>query len=398
MQSLVLWPSPILACILLLQTSAAADGPVTNPAAPPFGQSGFSFAAFSPGGEEVLTNEIPVGGRVPEQTACLWDVKTGRLVRRFIVHKAAVYAGAFSPDGKEIVTGGGTWHGGLPIPENAELRLWDVASGREIRQYQGHKHVVQSVCFSPDGKRILSAGKGDLARLWDVQTGREIFAWPKVRGDGVLSAELSKDGRLVLTCQTGRLTIWNVSSGKEVVGIERPGEDGFFNAAQFSPDAKLVASASQDNTARTWDAATGKQVQLFAGHTSYVNQARFSADGKRLATASDDKTVRIWDVASGKEIHSLAIPVRRIPDVGFSADSRRLVATWRTTPGNAPYLAGTTLWDAQSGKELRRISTENDQCEPGPAAFTPDGKALLVHVERTEFLDCETGKTIRDYK
>jgi|WetSurMetagenome_2_1015567.scaffolds.fasta_scaffold133838_2 WD40 repeat protein len=397
MRSLARWPSLGLVCILLLLTNAAADAPATNLTATTLGQVRFSFAVFSPNGEQVLTNEIPAGP-VPGEAAALWDVKTGQIVRRFIGHNGSVLAGAFSPDGKQIVTGGGTGHSGLPGPANAELRLWNLASGREIRQYRGHEHIVLSVCFTPDGKRILSVANGYLARLWDVESGRQIFAWPKGKQEGAVSAALSYDGRFVLTNQSDRLTVWNTSSGEEAVQIERPSPDGNFIAAHFSPDAKLIASASYDNTARTWDANTGKPALLFTGHASFVNQVRFSANGKWVVTASSDKTARIWEVATGKEIRAFSHP-GRVTDVQFSADSKRLVAVWRPEQGPIPhYLAGISLWDTQSGEEIRRISTQNDQCQPGPVVFTPDGKALLVHVERTDLLDCETGKTIREYR
>ncbi len=231
-----------------------------------------------------------------------------------------------------------------------------------------------------------------------MESGRELFAWPREGDIGIHNAEMSKDGRFVLTHTSESLTIWNASSGKEVVRIERPRV--YISAAHFSPDAKLVASASYDKTARIWDANTGKQTQIFAGHTSCVNQVRFSPDGKWVVTASSDKTARIWDVATGKEIRAFTHP-GNVEDVHFSADSRRLVTVWRPEEAGlvrANYLAGISLWDAESGKELRRIDTKDDQCERGPVVFTPDGKALLVHLERTELLDCETGKTIREYR
>jgi WD40 repeat protein len=380
-------------------TPAAADATATNPTAATLGQAKFfRFIAFSPSGEQVLTNEQRYFAPSGAEAVALWDVKTGRLIRRFTGHKGAVCAGAFSPDGTKIVTGGGTGHSELGKPTDTELRLWDVAGGREIRQYGGHKSFVWSVGFTPDGQRIFSADNAETARLWDVESGRELFAWPKQGDIGIHHAELSQDGRFVLTQDSESFTIWNASSGKEAVRSELPRV--YMSAAHFSPDARLVASASYDKMARLWDAAAGKQTQLLAGHTSFVNQVRFSPDGKWVVTASTDKTARIWEVVTGKEIRAFTHPCS-VEDVHFSPDSRRLVTVWRSERAGlirADYLAGISLWDAQGGKELRRIDSKDDQCEPGPVVFTPDGKALLVHLERTELLDCETGKTIRDYK
>ncbi len=178
--SLARWILLPAACMLAALAGSKADEPPTKPAAT-LGQRSFGFAVFSPGGQTVLTNcDSSVNDSLATRKALLWDVKTGLLVRTFVGGEGDVFAGAFSPDGNQIVTGGGTGRGGLPGPRNAELHLWDVTSGREIRQFRGHKTVVTSISFSADGKRILSVG--DLARLWDAQSGRQLFVWPKEGG------------------------------------------------------------------------------------------------------------------------------------------------------------------------------------------------------------------------
>ena len=73
-------------------------------------------------------------------------------------------------------------------------------------------------------------------------------------------------------------------------------------SAAFSGDGKRVVTASDDNTARIWDAESGKEIAVLKGHTGSVLSAAFSGDGKRVVTASDDNTARIWDAESGKEI------------------------------------------------------------------------------------------------
>jgi len=75
--------------------------------------------------------------------------------------------------------------------------------------------------------------------------------------------------------------------------------DGPVNSAVFSPDGALIVTASADKTARIWDAATGKVIEVFRGHDSQVYSAAFSPDGARVVTASGDKTARLWDVKTG---------------------------------------------------------------------------------------------------
>ena len=76
-------------------------------------------------------------------------------------------------------------------------------------------------------------------------------------------------------------------------------------SAAFSPDGQRIVTASDDNSARIWDAATGKQIAALQGHTDRVRSAAFSPDGRRIVTASDDNTARIWDAATGKQIAAL---------------------------------------------------------------------------------------------
>ena len=92
------------------------------------------------------------------------------------------------------------------------------------------------------------------------------------------------------------------------------------NSAQFSPDGQRVVTASEDKTARLWDAASGKPIGEPMKHESDVNSAQFSPDGQRVVTASEDKTARLWDAASGKPIGE---PMKHEGDGYFSAVQSR---------------------------------------------------------------------------
>ena len=93
-----------------------------------------------------------------------------------------------------------------------------------------------------------------------------------------------------------------------------------------------MVTASEDNTARVWDAATGAAIAVLKGHEDRVNSAAFSPDGTRVVTASDDKTARVWDAATGAEIAVLKGHEAEVMSAAFSPDGTRVVtASYDTT-------------------------------------------------------------------
>jgi WD40 repeat protein len=106
-------------------------------------------ASFSPDGKKLVTGSADGSVR-------LWEVATGRELRRFAGHSGRVFGAAFSPDGKYVVSSG----------VDGTARLWDVQTGQEVRRFTGHTKEIRNVTFSPDGKYILTASNDGTARLW----------------------------------------------------------------------------------------------------------------------------------------------------------------------------------------------------------------------------------------
>ncbi|MBS0498260.1 MAG: AAA family ATPase, partial [Proteobacteria bacterium] len=146
------------------------------------------------------------------------------------------------------------------------------------------------------------------------------------------------------------------------------GHESLVNNAQFAPDGKTIVTASQDNTARLWDAASGKELAVLRGHESLVNNAQFAPDGKTIVTASADKTARLWDAASGKELAVLRGHENSIRNAQFSPDGQSIVT--------ASYDKTARLWDAVSGKELAVL--RGHESLVNNAQFAPDGKTIVT--------------------
>ena len=149
-------------------------------------------------------------------------------------HSFIVRSVAFSPDGRFALSG--SW--------DQTLRLWEVATGKEIRSYVGHMGGVNSVAFSPDGKLALSGGD-DTLRLWDVATGKEIRSFVEHKISFVKYVAFSQDGRFALSGSLDRtLRLWNIATGKEIRSFS--GHTGGVNAVAFSPDRYALSGVMID--------------------------------------------------------------------------------------------------------------------------------------------------------
>jgi WD40 repeat protein len=166
------------------------------------------------------------------------------------------------------------------------------------------------------------------------------------------------------------------------------------SALAFSPDGRLLASASLDKTAKIWDAATGKEVRTLPHSVAdfdMVWSIAFSPDGRQLATGSWEKNLRLWDVASGRELHKIKVStgsgLEPVFSVAFSPDGRRVAAG-----GGSKTIK---LYDSGSGRELKVLSGHG--ATVGRLAFSPDGKMLASgSLDLTiKLWDSNTGRELR---
>jgi WD40 repeat protein/transcriptional regulator with XRE-family HTH domain len=171
------------------------------------------------------------------------------------------------------------------------------------------------------------------------------------------------------------------------------GHAGNVPAATFSPDGKRIATASQDKTAKIWDAATGKELLTLTGHTERVPDVAFSPDGKRLATVSWDKSAKVWDSETGKELMTIQVSEESLT-VAFSPDGTQIATGCGNRTAKVWDISTALNTGAATGKLLFTLPCQ----APGnnSIAYSPDGKRIAVRdVEMTaKVYDAETGKEV----
>ena len=140
----------------------------------------------------------------------------------------------------------------------------------------------------------------------------------------VSSASFSPDGSRIVTASDDKTAkVWDAKSGAEILTLK--GHTGVVTSASFSPDGSRIVTGSYDKTAKVWDAKSGAEVLTLKGHTGAVISASFSPDGSRIVTGSHDKTAKVWDAKSGAEVLTLKGHTGAVSSASFSPDGSRIV-------------------------------------------------------------------------
>jgi WD40 repeat protein len=237
------------------------------------------------------------------------------------------------------------------------------------------------VAFSPNGKQLASASKGNTVKVWDAQTGLELLTI-KGHTKSVVGVAFNADGkRLASASNDNTVKVWDAQTGQELFNFYI----GPTSGVAFSPDGKRLASAcgrwdgsrwdGVPGEVKVWDTQTGQQLLSVKAYAGPRASLAFSPDGKRLATSNlpsklagamdGPGEVKVWDAQTGKELLTLVHPAE-IKSVVFSPDGKRLASSAR-------WLSGVQVWDAQTGQELLNLKTDG---YVNSLAFSPNGHWL----------------------
>lgn len=283
---------------------------------------------FSADGKRVLSGSgFPKG----DSTMRLWDVETGREILQFRNDGTNwVFGVALSRDGKQALSGNAVG-----------LSLWDVETGAVLRQmdFDSTNKTVLTVAFAPDGKRAVSGGSDRIVRLWDLASGTQIRTLTGHLGR-VMSVAFSPDGSQVVSCgldEDKTVRLWNIETGKETFRLE--GHTAGVESVAFTPDGSRIVSSAFDGLI-LWDVKAGKLIRKIVGDGTDLLEAVFLADGRRVLSGSKSGRVSIWDSETGQELHRLAEGSEWVWTVAVSADGRRGVSAGGSSNINGKWVDG----------------------------------------------------------
>ncbi len=297
----------------------------------------------------------------------LWNIQTGRLIRRAPSPFGNIYQIAFSPDGARLAVG-------------CDMRFAVLDTSDLHPRLTAGEDSANAISFSPDGRTLVVGTITRQIKLWSMTSNRELAVLKHSGGGNSLSqVVISADGRTLASLSQESVQVWDLAGAAERLVLAGNAEG--IPGMAFSPDGAMLASSSNDRTVQLWDPATGQHLRTLEGYAGGVQDCAFSPDGSLLATGSES-LLRIWETRHWAIAFSDNDPtepyISRLVFTRAGKDGPGLLATSG---------AALRIWRVEREGEADRIALRSLVKRPGPddrggvcVAISPDG-ARAAYIE-----------------
>lgn len=271
---------------------------------------------------------------------------------------------AFSPDSQRVAA----WS------DDGALRVWAVATSLPVEEVASAAAGSTSLSPNADGSFTLTKSltlSTQAAPRWVLERTLGGEKQPGVFIDRVNAVRFSPDGKTLATgggelSRSGDIILFDLAGGRATQTWKEKHADCVLSL-DFSPDGKRLASGAADKIARVTEISTGKQVNIFEGHTHHVMGLAFRADGRVLATAGADGVVSTWDMNIGERKKKIEGWTKEVTSLQFIGATNQIL----TSAGDNRVRVVT-----DDGGEIRSIANLPDYMQA--SASTPNGSTFIA--------------------
>ncbi|HYV37658.1 MAG TPA: protein kinase [Gemmataceae bacterium] len=334
------------------------------------------------------SSPTPMNLQLPEKKTRV-NVPIVLPVRVLEGHRGRVAHLAFSPDGKNLLSGSDSDRVNNAVkpavvtrgPDDT-IRYWDLQSGKHLRVHD-FPWGVRGVGFAGAGELAVASSHPDqgpnkkpTVLVCNLATGQRVASFELLYSGMTRGIALTPDGKSIVICRSQNgIEWWDVASMTQTARIEldnsKNSKGSITSQVAFTQNRDLVLGGSAAGAVHLWDTRSGKLVRIFLGHSMRVRAVAFSGDEKRVAAAADDGTIRVWNVDGDQAILRLEGHEKSVYSIAFSNDGR-----WLLSGGEDQT---TRLWDANTGAEVYRLDGHVDIVTS--VAFSPNNRLAAAGSE-----------------